>query len=100
MHLLQDGEEEFVAVQFVPVKSHVVLLAGGNFCKGNGRYMYSHVMSVFINFETKVNLKKFIFVVHIWQVAQNFLQSANEAKKVQNPWEIVNKIHSAHEKCM
>lgn len=35
----QDGEEEFVSVKFVPIKSHVVLLVGGNFHHGNGRWV-------------------------------------------------------------
>ena len=35
----QDGEEEFVSVKFVPIKSHVVLLVGGNFRHGNGRWV-------------------------------------------------------------
>lgn len=33
------GEEEFVSVQFVPLKSHVVLLVGGNFSTGTGRIL-------------------------------------------------------------
>ena len=38
----QDGEEEFIRVDFVQGKPHVVLLAGGNFCKGTGRYISYH----------------------------------------------------------
>ena len=34
---VQDGGEEFVSVQIVPLNSHIVLLVGGNFHWGNGR---------------------------------------------------------------
>ncbi|XP_074638747.1 uncharacterized protein LOC141897173 isoform X2 [Acropora palmata] len=34
-----DGEEEFIRVDFVQGKPHIVLLAGGNFCKGTGRIL-------------------------------------------------------------
>lgn len=34
---LQDGGEEFLSVQIVPLNSHIALLVGGNFCEGNGR---------------------------------------------------------------
>lgn len=40
--LEQDGEEEFIRVDFVQGKPHIVLLAGGNFCKGTGRYISYH----------------------------------------------------------
>lgn len=35
-----------MSVKFVPIKSHVVLLVGGNFRHGNGRWVTSFYSSI------------------------------------------------------